>query len=147
MSSRLVYKYDNLRKKSIFIELFPWVGGGTSTAIYPNVYLSRAVYKSIYSETPDPYKESTVLHEEEHIRRIKKLGPAKWYWLYFTSNDFRINEELAATEPQFAFLKRRGLAFNFERKAKVMSGHLYFWAISREDVYRRLTKMWDDISV
>lgn len=145
MASDILSKYDNLRKKNFIVELFLWVGGGTSTTIYPYVYLSRSVYKSIHSSQPDPYKISIVLHKEEHIKRIKKIGASKWYRQYFISRKFRLEEELIATKPQLAYIKSKGLTFDLDRKARVLSGHLYFWAVSRNEAKTRLTNMWNSL--
>ncbi|HSX08458.1 MAG TPA: hypothetical protein VLG11_06220 [Candidatus Saccharimonadales bacterium] len=139
----IVKQYDNIRKKSWIVELLPWIGGGTSTTLYPYVYLSRATYKSIRSANPDPYKISTLIHEEEHIKRIKNEGARRWYIKYFLDRHFRLEEELAATAPQFSYLKSLGLTFDMQRKARVLAGHLYFWPVSRKEALRRLSTLWE----
>src|SRR5579872_5597073 len=138
MTGKQINDYQNLRKKNLFIELLPWIGGGTSTAIYPNVYLSRKVYKNIHGANPDPYKVSTVIHEEEHIKRISKVGAKYWYRRYFLDKTFRLEEELAASKPQFSYLKTLGLTYDLDQKAKVLSGHLYFWPASKEQILDKL---------
>jgi len=145
MSQAIVTQYKNIRKKSKLVELLPWIGGGTSTTIYPNIYLSSPVYNSVYSDKPDPYMISTLIHEQEHIVRIRKMGPAKWYMKYFLSRKFRLDEELAATKPQLAYIKSLGLTFNLERKARALSGVLYLWAASYKDVLAKLIQIWDNV--
>lgn len=140
----IVARYTNTRQKSRLVELFPWIGGGTSTTIYPYVYMSRRVYKNIHDKNPDPYAVSVLLHEEEHIERIHRAGVRRWYGRYLYSRKFRFEEELAAMIPQFAYIKSHGLTLDFNQRARVLSGHLYFWPVSRTEALRRLTEIWDN---
>ena len=145
MTQDITKKYNNIRKKNFFVELLPFIGGGTSTAIYPNVYLSRKVYKSVYSKDPDPYRISTLLHEEEHIRRIEQKGVLKWYFLYMVDRHFRFEEELQATVVQLAYIKDLGLTIDLEKRAHALSGILYLWQISYKKALEKLTDSWDNL--
>jgi len=133
----------HIRKKPWLVELLPFIGRGTSTALYPHVYVSSAVFADIFSDNPDPYHVCVLLHEEEHIARMRALGVARWYLYYLASPRFRIEEELAATKPQLAYIKQLGLTFNLERNARALASWLYLWAIPYADAMQRLQTLWD----
>lgn len=134
-----------LKKKSWVVDQLPWIGRGTCQAVYPNIYLSRKVYDSIISDSPDPYAVSVVLHEQEHLARMKQYGVLKWGLRYLVSPRFRFEEEVAATRPQFAHIKSLGLMLNIERKAKNLSGWLYLWPTSYPNAMKRLKKLWQSV--
>ncbi len=133
---------SNARKKPYLIELLPWIGRGTSTAIYPYVFLSRKVYEDIVSANPDPYSVSSLLHEQEHLERARKYGVLMWYASYLFNKDFRFKEELAALEPQLRYVKSQGLTFNLERKARSLSGWLYFRPVSFDKALVEVQGLW-----
>lgn len=134
----------NLKQKNALIEALPWIGRGTCTAIYPNVYLTKAVYLDIQQDNPDPYNVSRIIHEQEHITRMKQHGVAKWYLRYLLSRKFRFEEELAAITPQLAFIKHPRLTFNLERTARSLSGWLYLWATNYDHALKRLIAIWKE---
>jgi hypothetical protein len=134
---------SNVRKKPRFIESLPWIGKNTATALYPNVWLPRKVFEDLQSDNPDPFSVALVLHEQEHIKRMKGYGVVNWCWHYLTSRKFRFDEEIKATEPQFAHIKAAGLTFNIARKAKVLSGWLYFWPLRYDVTLERLNTLWE----
>ncbi len=134
---------SNVRKKPYVIELLPWIGRGTSTALYPYVYLSRKAYDNILSANPDPYSMSVLLHEQEHLKRAKKYGVLKWYVNYLFNRDFRFKEELAALKPQLGYVKSRGLTFNLELKARSLSGWLYFKPVSFDEALTEIKIIWE----
>ena len=134
---------DNIRQKPKFIDVLPGLGRGTCHALYPNIYLSRSVYMNLTSEHPSPYTEAVVLHEQEHLNRMKQYGVMKWYLKYLTSRSFRLDEELAATEVQLVYIKAAGGTLDLERRARQLSGPLYLWAAKYDTVLGRLMDMWD----
>lgn len=141
----IAQQYHNIRKKPKWLELIRWEGTATASAIYPNVYVSATTFASFHKAHPDPYAVSLLLHEEEHIRRIKERGVAQWYIRYMVDRSFRLSEELAAYRVQFAYLKERNLTFNFERVARALSGWLYLWAIDYEAALKQLQRAWDEV--
>jgi hypothetical protein len=136
---------SNIKRKPWLIDQLPWVGRGTSTALYPNVWLSAQTYDDLVGAYPDPYNVALLLHEQEHITRMKQMRPIRWVLRYMTSNRFRFEEELAALHPQFAYIKHEGLDFNMEHRARVLSGWLYFWPVGNEEALRRLNQLWDKV--
>lgn len=137
-------KLDNIRKKNSLVELLPGIGRNTGTAIYPNVYLPKTIYTDVHSDKPNPYNICLVLHEQEHIKRIKREGIFKWYTKYLFSRKFRFEEELAATKPQLAFIKSKGLTFDLQRKARLLSGWLYLWSVNYDNALKRLKEIWNN---
>lgn len=133
---------DNVRRKTWVIDQLPGIGRGTCHAVYPNIYLSRKVYSQVFTDKPDTYAMAVVIHEQEHLNRMKSYGVAKWYIRYLWSGSFRLEEELAATKPQFSYIKAQGLTFNLERKAHLLSGWLYLWAGKYQVILDRLTAIW-----
>ena len=140
-------RLDNVRCKGHLVGCLPWIGRGAATALYPNIYLPKTVYNDIFSDSPDPYNIALVLHEQEHISRIRQVGVLRWYVRYLLSRHFRFEEELVAIEPQIAYLKHAGLSFDFERKARQLSSWLYLWAVSYEEAAGRLRELRDDTRV
>lgn len=138
-------RLDNVRRKSVFVERMPTIGRNTGTTIYPYVYLPRKIYDDIYSVKPNPYNIALVVHEQEHVKRIKQVGVLSWYAKYLISGKFRLEEELAATKPQFAYLKSRGLTFDLERKARWLSGAMYLWATTYPRALERLKAIWREV--
>ena len=136
---------QNVRRKPWLVDVLPGVGRGTCHAVYPNIYLARSVYKSVTSNEPDPYSEAVVIHEQEHLKRMKAYGVAKWYVRYLLSRKFRLAEELAASKPQLGHIKNKKLTFNLERKARVLSGWLYLWPASYESVLKNLNEAWESL--
>lgn len=134
---------DNVRKKPYLIDKLPWVGRGACTAIYPYVWLSRQAYDNLNQAIPDPYSVAVVLHEQAHLNRMKEVGVINFYFRYVCIPGFRFNEELEATKPQFAYLKRQSLAYNFEQKARQLSGWLYLRSTSYERALSSIEDLWD----
>jgi hypothetical protein len=138
-------RLDNLKKKNRFVELLPFVGSKTGSAFYPNVYVPKTIYADLHSNNPSPYSLALVIHEQEHIKRMKNEGVLRFYAKYLFSGKFRFEEELAATKPQFAFIKSKGLIFDLERKARFLSGWLYLWPLKYEEALKRLNTIWDTV--
>ena len=136
-------KLDNVRRKPILIDIFPGIGRNTGTAVYPYVYLSRSLYRDAMSGNPNPYTIGLILHEHEHLARIKRAGVINWYVRYFLSPKFRLNEELKATVPQFAHIKRSGLTISFEKRARLLSGWMYLWAGNYKATVTKLARIWE----
>lgn len=133
----------NVRKKSVVFKLLPWLNNNTATAIYPNVYVPKRIYEDIQKKSPDPYNVALVLHEQEHIKRAKAKGVFRFYCKYLWSREFRFEEELAATVPQFRYIKSHKLQNHLEYRARFLSGWIYFWPVSYEKALRKLQAIWD----
>lgn len=136
--------FSNVRKKPFLIDQLPWIGRGTCTAIYPYVWLSRKAYDNLYKSEPGPYSLAVVLHEQEHLKHMKERGVLKFYLKYMFVPSFRFNEELQATKPQFAYLKAAGLTYDLKRKAKQLSGWLYFRAANYDTALASVKDLWDN---
>jgi len=132
----------NVRKKSKLIEQLPWIGRGTGTAVYPNVYVPHSIYDDLHSPSPNPYSVGLVLHEQEHLLRARQHGVVRWY-LRNLGARFRFDEEVAAMVPQLAYLKSHGKTYNLERKARMLSGWLYLWSTNYRTAVSVLQDTWD----
>ncbi len=135
---------SNVKRKPQFIEALPWIGKGKSTALYPNIWMCASEYDDLLSPSPNPYNIALLVHEQEHIKRMKQAGPIKWIAKYIVNNSFRFNEELAALRPQFAVLKKHGLDPYLQYRAKRLSGWLYFWPVSIDEALIRLKELWNE---
>lgn len=133
----------NIRSRPAFIDGMPGLSPTSATAIYPYIYVGKALYANLISEQPDPSNVALILHEQEHIKRIREAGILKWYGRYAISRTFRLQEELAAIEPQFAHLKGYGISVDFKHRARILSGGMYLWPGDYEGVYGRLTEIWE----
>lgn len=132
------YQGIKIKPKSKFW-ILPWFKN-TSTALYPNIYLPRALYTKLLNNE-DLYLQSTVIHESTHIKRQKEQGVVWWYLKYLFIPKFRYNEELEAIKPQFRFLNENGLELNIEKRAKALSSYMYLWCVRYENAYNDLTKL------
>ncbi len=121
------------------------LGDKTALAIYPNVYLPKKVFENIKSTKPDPKNVAILLHEQEHIKRQKKMGFIKWGIKYIFSPGFRFNEELIATRAQMAAYKKYNKNFEIEKAAKSLSSWIYCWPVSYKKAKEDLEKMWGEI--
>jgi hypothetical protein len=86
-------KLENVRPRPVYLDKLSGLSPHSGTAIYPYVYVSRALYDNLISGNPDPSSVALVLHEQEHIERIRNTGALKWYSRYLFSPKFRLHEE------------------------------------------------------
>lgn len=112
--------------------------------MYPNIWLSRAAYDNLISDMPDPYQVALLLHEQEHVKRIGEAGAINWMVKYALSPSFRFYEELKAMRPQFSYLKAEGLSLDLDKRARVLSGWLYFWPVSFSAAKQRVEELWNE---
>ena len=134
---------SNVRPRPPVIDRLPGINPAAGTALYPNVYVGRALYEDLHSPAPDQYHIGLVVHEQEHINRIRARGVITWYFKYFASSEFRVAEELAASHAQFRYLKAEGLSVNLEQKAKFLSSWAYLRPIGYEQALQKLTALWE----
>ncbi|HEY5442198.1 MAG TPA: hypothetical protein VIJ68_01530 [Candidatus Saccharimonadales bacterium] len=130
-----------VKQKPKLIEWLPGVGKATCQAVYPNIYVPRHVYASLQSDNPEPRYIAVLLHEQEHLLRMKQSGVLKWNLRYAFSRKFRLDEELAAVKPQKIYLLQQGEAYDDERKAKLLSSWLYFWSTSYDKALEKLKQL------
>jgi hypothetical protein len=138
-----VLKLNNVKRKPLLIDIIPGVGRDTGTTIYPYVFLGRLIYKDAFGANPNPYTVGLILHEQEHLTRMKRYGVVKWYFHYLFSPTFRLEEELGAYALQFAHIKHAGLTVNLATIARFLSSWLYLWVGSYKDVLKRLDEIWE----
>lgn len=136
---------SNIKIKSWYWNLIPWVGNTTAQGIYPNIYLPKWVYDNLKSKNPSPWHQALLLHEGEHLKRQKKYGPNKWFLRYMFDPKFRFEEEIAADVPKMKFLKKKKLNPYINQRAKRLSSWLYFWPVSYKTAKRELEKIWTSV--
>lgn len=127
-----------VKQKPRLIEWLPGIGKATCQAVYPNIYVPHHVYASLRSANPEPKYIAVLLHEQEHLHRMKQHGVLVWNLRYIFIRRFRFNEELAAVKPQKDYLQQQGQAYDDEAKAKMLSGWLYLWSTSYNKALERL---------
>ena len=89
----------------------------------------------------EPYAD-LVAHEEVHERQQLRITPELWWDRFFTSVEFRLDQELEAYRVQFKFIKKHVKDRNRQAKhldffAKSLSGTMYGNMIS----YREASKL------
>ena len=141
--SNPVFTTQNLRPKPSVINRLPGIGRNTGTVLYPKIYLSQPLYEDAMSARPSPNTIALILHEQEHLRRIKSTGAFKWYVRYILSRKFRVTEEIAAYKPQLLYLRKNSIVVDLDQKARVLSGWLYLWPITHAEAHRKLTEIWE----
>jgi hypothetical protein len=63
------------------------------------------------------------------------------------SRRFRFGEELLAMEASIPYLKKWGLDFEIERRAKRLSSWVYGWCVDYDKAKRELERIWGKIEV
>ena len=133
---------SNVRRRPLIIDRLSGLGEGSGTTIYPCVYVGHKLYADVHSAKPNPYYLALIIHEQEHVKRIKTYGPTKWYLHYIFRSRFRLEEELVAYGKQFTYLKTQGLTYDLDRCARNLSSFIYLWAVSKEDALAKLRDLW-----
>ncbi len=119
--------------KPRLFNVIPWLSNDTANAIYPFIFLPRAIYNNLQSPHPNQQYVALLIHEEIHRKRQKEIGWVIFNIKYLTSPKFRFNEELLAIKEAIKYLKKHSIPFDFEKNAQSLSGWLYFWPISKYD--------------
>jgi hypothetical protein len=110
---------------------------------FNKIYLRQDIYENLQSSNPDPYFESILIHELEHLKRSREQGWLKYGCNYIFTRKGRLEEELAAVRAQMQFLKSKGQNYPYiERTAKALSGPYYLWAGEYQDIKKSLEKIW-----
>lgn len=144
MSKKLTYKDIPVFEKPWFMKL-PIMRKARGAAFSSKIYLREDLFNKFRFNNPDCETLSVLEHEVVHIKRGKEKGIFKTSLLYWLSPRMRIEEEIAAIREEMKVLKSTKQDFDFNKRAKNLSGIPYLWAISYKDAYRKLTKLWQEI--
>lgn len=137
-------KYEGIlvKQKPRICNLLPWISSYTAQAIYPNIYVSEEVYEDLTRIRSKAGYVAVLEHEKKHIERQKELGVFKFGIKYLFSPKFRFKEEILAIKASMKYLKKKGLDFEVEKRAKWLSSWLYLWMTSYDDAKKALQKAW-----
>jgi len=116
----------------------------TAHAIYPNIYLPRAIYEDLQTKHPDPKSVSILVHEQTHIERQKQVGWLLWGFMYCLVARFRLNEELEAIKSSMKYIKSEGKGWDTDKNARALSGYLYLWCVDYSTAKVKLEKAWSE---
>jgi len=135
--------------KHIKIKKFPWTvlplfSTYTAHAIYPYIYLPEEIYRDLTSKKPTPRNVATLIHEQTHIDRQKKVGWLIWGLKYCFIPSFRLNEELVAIGSSMKYMKQKGEKWDTARSAQFLSSYLYLWCVSYEVAKQKLDSVWKE---
>ena len=117
----------------------------TAQSIGPFIFVPNDVYRNLRSEKPTPKNIALLIHEETHRKRQKEMGYLKFACHYLSNPKFRFQEELLAIKEAMKYLKKNNIAFDFARKAKILSSFVYLWPVSKEYAEIELRKAWDEV--
>lgn len=117
----------------------------TANAIYPNIYVPKEMYENLCSDTPKPRWIAVLKHEQEHIKREKKIGVIMFGLKYLFLPKFRFQEELIAIRTQMKYLKLSGEEYDTNKAATYISGWLYLWSVPYEYAKRVLDEAWREV--
>lgn len=134
-----------IKEKTGLWKISKFLSDGSAHAIYPHVYVPTRIYRDLESKDPNPQNIAYVSHEKKHIERQKEIGWIKWMALYAVSASFRLSEELIAIHDEMEVLKKKGLSFEIDEKARALSSWTYLKCVSFEDAKATLTSMWDSV--
>ncbi len=144
MTKGVGYKNIPVKEKPWFMK-FPVIRKSRGVALFSTIYLRKDLFDKFSSGYPDVETLSVLEHEKKHVERSKKRGVFKTAFLYWLFPKFRVTEELAAIREEMSVYKEMGEKFEFDKRAKNLSGILYLWPISHKQAYHRLTKLWKGI--
>lgn len=113
--------------------------------LFSKIYLRRDLFQKFAKGKVNPELISVLEHEVKHIERGKRNGSLRWSILYWLSRKHRFQEELHAIKEEMKILKKAGKNFDFDKRARYLSGLLYLWAAPYKQVHRELTKLWEKI--
>lgn len=112
---------------------------------YNKIYLRRDIYNNLLKQDPSPENISILIHEQTHLKRSGgKVGFIRGLKYWFNSR-IRYTEEVAANREQLKYLKKHGCNFDFEKRAKHLSGFRYLFCTSYNKALRDLRKIWEEI--
>lgn len=106
------------------------------------VFIRKSILNDLKKNNPSPFNVGVLLHELEHIKRIKKPGKWKYAWKFWTSSEFRFQEEIAANTPQMKHIKNHGAVYDIEKRARQLNGPIYLWCASYEKAKSKLESLW-----
>ena len=118
--------------------------GYRGLAFSNRIYLRKAIYEDLISKYPKIENIGILIHEEEHVKRIKKVGAWKFGLKFWLNRNFRFSEEIVANKTQFAYLKKYGGRFDMEKRARQLSGPPYLWCVSYEKAKKELRRVWEE---
>ena len=144
MEKNLLYKGILVKEKTGLMKL-PLIRIARGIALFSKICLRKDLFDKFSSGNPDVETLSVLEHEKKHIERGKKIGALRMVILYWLLPSVRIDEELVAIREEMKVFKNNKQSFDFNKKAKNLSGMPYLWATSYKNAYRRLTKLWEEI--
>ncbi len=112
-------------------------------AVVNQIFLREDIYDDLQKDNPIPENVGILLHEQEHIKRIKMHGWLKFGLMYLFSGRFRFEEELAANKPRMKYLKSVGAEYDIDHSAKALSDPFYLWCVKEDVARERLRDMWN----
>lgn len=131
----------NVKKLPRILSRFPYRGFALGSLIF----FRSDIYKNLTSDKVSPENAGILIHEQIHVRRIKKSNWIAWGIKYWFDSKFRFNEEIEATKEHMKYLKKRNVKFDIEQRALHLSGWLYLWPVSYLEAKTRLKNIWDNL--
>lgn len=98
---------NNIYKIPIFLNFLPYKG---FVFIPTNqIFFKSEIADKFFSHKANIFDTSLLIHEQQHIKDIKKIGKLKTIIFYIFSKSFRYSFEKKAYKKQFIFLKKHGV--------------------------------------
>ena len=141
--NNITYKGFVIRKKPWFIRLFARRAMGAE--FFGHIYIRDDYYNKLAEDQVniDPETRSYLEHEIRHVERLKEVGLIKLGILYYFFRSVRLREEMEAIKKEMQMRKAHDLGFEFEKRARSLSGYPYLWTSSYEDALRKLKDLWE----
>lgn len=132
-------------KQKIYI--LPWYLSwyARGMTIGTRIYIRKDIYNDLKSSSPNHQSVGILVHEQTHVKRIKKAGSIKFGIKYWTNREYRYQEEKAAIKEQMKYLKSVGEKHDYKRQAKNLAGKYYLWCVSKPRAIKELEEMWKEI--
>ena len=112
---------------------------------FGHIYIRDDYYNKLAEDQVniDPETRSYLEHEIRHVERLKEVGLIKLGILYYFFRSVRLREEMEAIKKEMQMRKAHDLGFEFEKRARSLSGYPYLWTSSYEDALRKLKDLWE----
>lgn len=110
--------------------------------LFNKIYLREDIYKNLQTKSPSLENVGVLIHEETHLKSFKKNGMFLHGMKFWLSPRLRYREEIEADKTRFKYLKKHRIKFDFQKRARSLSGFWYLYCVSYDKALVDLQRTW-----
>jgi len=138
------YKGISVQRKPFIYRIIMFKAKGIAFA--DKIALGGKQYEEFVAGKLSCETESTLEHELEHVKRIRKFGRDKKFDLkYWFDREFRFQEELFAIKAGMRVYRKNKKQFPIKKVARSLSNYKYLWSTSHSRAVKELEKAWREV--